>query len=57
MRSGGVTGFASNVTKLKRRESELAESQARFRALSETSRVGIWRIDEDGQPIYANPSG
>ena len=55
-RSGGIAGFASDITELKRREVELAESEARFRALSETSPMGLWQIDETGEPLYANPA-
>jgi diguanylate cyclase (GGDEF)-like protein/PAS domain S-box-containing protein len=53
-RSGAIAGFASDITELKHREAELAESEARYRALAETSPTGIWRIDEAGRPLYAN---
>src|SRR5260370_28896274 len=55
-RSGAIAGFASDITELKHREAELAESEARYRALAETSPTGIWRIDEAGRPLYANSS-
>lgn len=55
-RSGGIAGFASDITELKQREVELAESEARFRALSETSPMGLWQIDATGAPLYANPA-
>jgi diguanylate cyclase (GGDEF)-like protein/PAS domain S-box-containing protein len=53
-RSGAIAGFASDITELKRREADLGESEARYRALAETSPTGIWRIDASGEPLYAN---
>ena len=55
-RSGAIAGFASDITELKRREAELAESETRYRALAETSPTGIWRIDATGRPHYVNPA-
>jgi diguanylate cyclase (GGDEF)-like protein/PAS domain S-box-containing protein len=34
----------------------LAESEARYRALAETSPTGLWRIDEANRPLYVNPA-
>jgi PAS domain-containing protein len=39
-RSGAIAGFASDITELKQREADLAESEARYRALAETSPAG-----------------
>ena len=45
-----------DVSGRKRAEAELAESVARYRALSEVSPAGIWQIDAEGRTVYVNPA-
>ncbi|MFT3923383.1 MAG: PAS domain S-box protein [Myxococcales bacterium] len=49
-----IAGFASDVTARKRMEASLRESEARFRSLSESSPVGIFRIDLQHRLIDVN---
>ncbi len=44
------------IAQLKRKESELSESEIRYRNLFENSPVGIYRTRPDGQIILANPA-
>jgi PAS domain S-box-containing protein len=48
---------SEDVTDLKRRERELAESEARFRAFAEHVDEGVWMTDGRGREIqYVNPA-
>ncbi|MBF0186919.1 MAG: PAS domain S-box protein [Magnetococcales bacterium] len=56
--SGGVVGFFGMITDIsdqKQTESELMESQERFRALVETSSDWIWERDREGRFTYSSP--
>ncbi len=44
-----------DITDRKRTEEELKQSEAKFRSLSESSPVGIFMLDIQGQCIYTNP--
>jgi PAS domain S-box-containing protein len=51
----GVSLSAANITEKKLAQQELAESEAKFRALVEQSLIGVFII-RDGNFIYANPA-
>jgi PAS domain S-box-containing protein len=51
----GVALSAENITEKKLAQQELAESEAKFRALVEQSLVGVFII-RDGRFIYVNPA-
>jgi PAS domain S-box-containing protein len=51
----GVSLSAENITEKKLAQQELAESEAKFRALVEQSLVGVFII-RDGRFIYVNPA-
>jgi PAS domain S-box-containing protein len=56
--SDGATyliGTNTNVTEMKKYETELEAKEARYRALAETVPVGIWHLNENGNTIYVNP--
>lgn len=50
-----VTGIAEDITDRKRADHALRESEAKFRSLSESSPVGIFLTDAQGQCTYTNP--
>jgi PAS domain S-box-containing protein len=52
----GIAAMSRDVTHHKLATEALRESEARFRALAENSRVGFWHITRDGHTIYLNPS-
>ena len=53
--SGGqIMAVALDITDLKEREMAIAASEAKHRALLDTSPVGIWHLDEDGQTLFGN---
>jgi diguanylate cyclase len=54
--SGAIAGIGIDITELKNRDQALAESEERFRTLTETVPVGIWQLDPEGQTLYANPA-
>jgi len=56
MPDGGRVGIRTDITKLKKHETALMESEARFRAISETSPVAIIIARTDDSVIlYSNP--
>ena len=50
----GLLGMCEDITQRLATERALRESEERFRALTEVSRVGIVRTDVDGHCTYAN---
>ena len=52
---GGIE-VSLEITKLKKAEALLQESEERYRSLSENSLVGIWQITLDGYTLYVNPA-
>ena len=50
-----LVGTNTDVTDMKRKESELEAKEARYRALAETVPVGIWHLHENGETVYVNP--
>ncbi|HXW10844.1 MAG TPA: PAS domain S-box protein, partial [Steroidobacteraceae bacterium] len=57
-RDGAVHGYvvmAEDITEVVRSEQALRESEARYRALSDVSPVGIFRTDFAGELLFANP--
>lgn len=52
--SGGVAGFALDITALKAREAELEASEARFRAMVDGAPVGLWQLDAEGRTLFGN---
>lgn len=53
---GGRVGLRVDVTGLERSRRQLAESEARFRALAEHAPIGIWQLDAHGRTVYGNPA-
>lgn len=51
-----VTCVSKDITKRKRAEEALAESEERFRSLYENSTIGLYRTTPEGQIILANPT-
>jgi PAS domain S-box-containing protein len=47
-------GYVVDITKRKRAEQSLRESEARFRALAEASPASIWQVDARGNVVYYN---
>jgi PAS domain S-box-containing protein len=51
-----VQGIARDVTKRKRAEEALRQSEARFRAVFENAAIGIALVDTHGHPMDSNPA-
>lgn len=47
-------GYVTDITKRKRAEQGLRESEARFRAMSEASPALTWQVDREGNVVYLN---
>ncbi len=45
-----------DITSLIRAEEALVGSEKRYRTLAESSAVGIWQVNSDGQTVYLNPA-
>lgn len=57
--SGEVTsvlGISRDITKRRRAEEALRESEARFRAIFERAGIGIVLVDTDGRAVECNPA-
>jgi diguanylate cyclase (GGDEF)-like protein/PAS domain S-box-containing protein len=54
--SGAIAGIGIDITEIKNRDQALAESEERFKTLTETVPFGIWQLDSEGQTLYANPA-
>jgi len=52
----GIVGIARDITKFKKAEQALAESEKQYRALVDNALVGVYRSDVDGNLLYANPA-
>lgn len=53
---GGLTTFIRDITEKKRFESQLMESEARYRAVGESIDYGVWMCDSNGRNVYASDS-
>lgn len=49
-----VDGITSDITKRKKSEAELRNSEERYRQIVETAREGIWMIDENNITTFVN---
>ncbi|MDD1606304.1 MAG: PAS domain-containing protein, partial [Methylococcaceae bacterium] len=52
-----MSGTHTDITKLKRLEEQLRESENFFQLLAQINPVGIYRMDTEGNCIFVNPKG
>jgi PAS domain S-box-containing protein len=52
----GVLGIGHDITKRKRVEAALKESEERYRGIFENATIGLYRTTPDGQILLANPA-
>jgi len=52
---GGLVGVMMDLSRLRRAEAALRESEKRFRDISENALEWIWEVDADGVYTYASP--
>jgi len=52
----GVAAIAQDIGERKRAERALRESEAKFRAIIETTQEWVWAVDERGRHTYSNPA-
>jgi len=53
---GGMTSLIRDITDQKRAQQQLAESEARYRAIGESIDFGVWVCDAEGRNTYASES-
>lgn len=53
----GLLGFSVDITEIKKAETELKESEARFKNYIESSPYGVFVVDETGKYIDVNTAG
>ncbi len=51
----GIVIFSQDITERKRNVEQLAESEAHFRALTETTFDWIWEVDAEGRYTFVSP--
>lgn len=51
----GTFAMVTDITRRKRAERELAESERKYRTLVETLNEGVWMMDKDTRTTYVNP--
>jgi PAS domain S-box-containing protein len=49
-----ILGTSMDIGIIKKQEAELAQKEARYRALAESAPVGIWHVDEGGKTVFCN---
>ena len=50
-----LAGFAKDVTEVRRSESAMRDSEARFRLFVEAANEGVWSMDGDYRTVFVNP--
>jgi len=50
-----ICAFARDVTERKNVERRLQTQEELYRAMAESSQVGIWQVTKSGKTVYANP--
>jgi PAS domain S-box-containing protein len=53
--AGGATAITRDISKHKRAERALAESDQRYREILDTTPDGVWRVDTEERTDYVNP--
>jgi PAS domain S-box-containing protein len=49
-----ILGTSMDIGIIKKQEAELAQKEARYRALAESAPVAIWHVAEDGKTVFCN---